>query len=124
MNIRLVLVVDQLLLRQGLRALFGIESDIVVVGEADYGTDAVDVVLGTRPDIVLVDLTMPEMEGVAVARLIHDDSPGTRVLILSDTEDRAALIAAVGAGAAGYVSTRMSIDVLVTSIRAVARGQV
>src|SRR5207248_1373771 len=76
MNIRLVLVSDQLLSRQGLRALFGIESDIEVVGEADYGTDAVDVVLGTRPDIVLVDLTMPEMEGVAVARLIHDDSPG------------------------------------------------
>jgi two-component system, NarL family, response regulator LiaR len=123
MNVRLVLVADHLVLRQGLRALLGLQSGIEIVGEADYGTDAVDVVRVTRPDIVLVDLNMPEMDGVTATRLIHDTCPDTRVLILSGTEDEGALVAAVRAGATGFVSKCVPIDVLVTSVRAAARGE-
>jgi DNA-binding NarL/FixJ family response regulator len=124
MTIRVVLADDHVVLRQGLRALLEDEPDIEVVGEADHGREAVGVVLDTRPDVALVDLVMPEMDGVAATQAIQEESPETRVLILSSTDDRASVVDAVRAGAIGVVRKEVPIDVLTRSIRAAAHGEV
>jgi len=124
MTIRVVLADDHIVLRQGLRALLEDEPDIEVVGEADDGRQAVDVVLETGPDVLLIDLVMPEMDGMAATQVINEARPGTRVLILSSIEDRTAILGAVRAGAIGFVRKSAPIDIVVDSIRAAARGEV
>ena len=124
MTIRVVLADDHVVLRQGLRALLEDEPDIEVVGEADHGRDAIDVVLETSPDVVLVDLVMPEMDGIAVTQIIHRECPRTRVLVLSSMEDETAVLGVVRAGAIGFVRKNAPIDVVARSIRAAARGEV
>jgi CheY-like chemotaxis protein len=102
-TIRLVLADDHVVLRQGLRALLGDEADLEVVGEADNGREAVALVLETEPDVLLVDLVMPETDGLAATRIIHEQSPKTRVLVLSSIEEDAALVDSVRAGAVGFL---------------------
>jgi NarL family two-component system response regulator LiaR len=123
-TIRLVLADDHVVLRQGLRALLDDESDIEVVGEADNGRDAVDLVLQTEPDVLLIDLVMPETDGVAATHIIHGRSPRTRVLILSSCDEEAALLASVRAGAIGFLRKTAPIDAVIGAIRAAARGEV
>jgi two-component system, NarL family, response regulator LiaR len=123
-TIRLVLADDHVVLRQGLRALLEDESDLEVVGEADNGREAVDVVLQTEPDVVLIDLVMPETDGVAATRIIHERSPKTRVLVLSSFEEEPALVASVRAGAIGFLRKTAPIGAVVRAIRAAARGEV
>jgi NarL family two-component system response regulator LiaR len=123
-TIRLVLADDHLVLRQGLRALLEDESDIQVVGEADNGREAADLVLQTEPDVLLIDLVMPETDGIAATRIIHEQSPRTRVLILSSCEADAGLVASVRAGAIGFLRKTAPIGTLVRAIRAAARGEV
>ncbi len=124
MTIRLVLADDHVVLRQGLRALLEDESDMEVVGEADNGCEAVDLVLQTEPDVLLIDLVMPETDGVAATRIIHERSPKTRVLVLSSLEEDAALVASVRAGAIGFLRKTAPIGAVVRAIRAAARGEV
>lgn len=124
MTIRVVLADDHVILRQGLRALLEDEPDIEVVGEADDGREAIDVVRQTSPDVVLIDLVMPEMDGIAATQVIHQERPLTRVLILSSIEDESAVLAAVRAGARGFVRKNAHIDDIARSIRAAARGEV
>ena len=123
MTIRLVLADDHVVLRQGLRALLEDESDMDVVGEADNGREAVDLVLRTAPDVLLIDLVMPETDGVAATRIIHERSPRTRVLVLSSIEEEAALVASVRAGAIGFLRKTAPIGAVVRAIRAAARGE-
>jgi len=123
-TIRLVLADDHVVLRQGLRALLEDESDMEVVGEADNGCEAVDLVLQTEPDVLLIDLVMPETDGVAATRIIHERSPKTRVLVLSSLEEDAALVASVRAGAIGFLRKTAPIGAVVRAIRAAARGEV
>jgi NarL family two-component system response regulator LiaR len=124
-TIRVVLADDHLVLRQGVRALLQYESDIELVGEADNGRDAVDVVLETGPDVALINLVMPEIDGVAATRIIHRESLKTRILILLSSEelDKTALIAAVRAGAIGVIRKSASIELVARSIRGAARGE-
>jgi two-component system, NarL family, response regulator LiaR len=95
-----------------------------VVGEADDGRNAVDLVLQTEPDVLLIDLVMPEIDGIAATRMIHERSPKTRVLILSSVEEEAAVVASVRAGAIGFLCKTAPIDRVVGAIRAAARGEV
>jgi len=111
-------------LRQGLRALLETEPDMEVVGEADTGRAAIDVALQTRPDVVLMDLIMPEMDGITATQILHEQQPESVVLILSSMEEERIVTSAVRAGAIGIVRKSVPIEVLVRSIRAAAQGQV
>jgi len=124
MSIRLVLADDHRVLRQGLRALLDTEPDMEVVGEADTGRAAIDVALQTRPDVVLMDLIMPELDGITATQILHERQPESRVLILSSMEEEGIVTSAVRAGAIGIVRKRVSIEAVVQSIRAAAQGQV
>jgi DNA-binding NarL/FixJ family response regulator len=123
-TIRLALADDHVVFRQGLRALLEDEFDMTVVGQADNGREAVDLVLQTEPDVLLIDLVMPETDGVAATRIIHQRSPKTRVLILSSCDEEAGLCASVRAGAIGFLRKTAPIDKIVRAIRAAARGEV
>jgi DNA-binding NarL/FixJ family response regulator len=124
-TIRVVLADDHVVLRQGVRALLRSEADIELVGEADNGRDAVDVVLETGPDVALINLVMPEIDGVAATRIIHRERLKTRILILVSSEeaDKTAVIAAVRAGAIGVIRKSASIELVARSIRGAARGE-
>jgi NarL family two-component system response regulator LiaR len=124
MSIRLVLADDHRVLRQGLRALLETEPDMEVVGEADTGRAAIDVALQTRPDVVLMDLIMPEMDGITATQILHEQQPESRVLILSSMEEEGVVTSAVRAGAIGIVRKSVPIETVVQSIRAAAQGQV
>jgi DNA-binding NarL/FixJ family response regulator len=124
MTIRVVLVDDHVVVRQGLRALLEDEPDIEVVGEANHGGEAIEVAREAKPDVVLIDLAMPDMDGVSATRVIHQDCPRARVLVLSSSQDQTALLAAVRAGANGFIHKTGPVEAVVHSIRSAARGEV
>jgi two-component system, NarL family, response regulator LiaR len=124
MSIRIVLADDQLVLRQGLRALFEAERELEIVGEADNGRVAIDLVRQLQPDLVLMELAMPELDGIAATEIINQEFPEVRVLILSGLDEDTAVVSAVRAGAIGFVSKTTSFEALVKAIRAAALGQV
>jgi DNA-binding NarL/FixJ family response regulator len=124
MTTRILLVDDHVMVRQGLRMLLDLEPDFEVVAEADGGSDAIELVSTIHPDIVVMDLAMPELEGLTATRRIHERHPEVRIVILSGDEDETAVVSSVRAGAIGFSSKTASIDVLVQTIRAAARGQV
>lgn len=103
MSIRLVIAEDQRLFRQSLRLLLEQESDLKVVGEATDGQEAFSVVAKTKPDIVLMDVDMPKLDGVTATRLIRGRLPEIKVLMLSVHDDDLRIVAAVQAGACGYI---------------------
>jgi two-component system, NarL family, response regulator LiaR len=123
MTIRIVLADDHVLLRQCLRALLEEEPDLEVVGEANTGHEAVDVVRRKQPDVVLMDLLMPDLDGISATQTIHSQQPAIRILVLSSLDEET-VVAAVRAGASGYMRKNVSIEVLVQSIRAAAAGNV
>jgi DNA-binding NarL/FixJ family response regulator len=124
MSIRVVLADDHQALRQGLRMLLESERDIEVVGEADNGVAVLEEVSEHAPDVVLMDLSMPELDGLAATEQLraHDDQ--ARVVILSGAEEESAVVSAVRAGAIGYVPKTAPIEVILQTVRAAARGQV
>lgn len=103
MPIRLVIAEDQRLFRQSLRLLLDQEPDLKVVGEACDGGEAFNVVTATKPDVVLMDVNMPKLDGVTATRLIRGCLPEIKVLMLSVHDDDARIVAAVQAGACGYI---------------------
>jgi len=124
MPIRIVIVDDHELLRAGIRALLSQEADLEVVGEAADGRSALARCRDLSPDVVVLDLRLPDMDGVEVCRQIVQETPQTAVLMLTTFTDRDLVLAAVRAGARGYVvKDVLSMD-LKRSIRNVARGEV
>lgn len=103
MAIRLVIAEDQRLFRQSLRLLLEQEPDLAVVGEATDGREAFNVVTTEKPDIVLMDLDMPNLDGVTATKLIRGCLPEVKVLMLSVHDDDGRIVAAVQAGACGYI---------------------
>ena len=118
--IRLVLVDDQPGIRQGLRMLLTLEPDITVVGEANNGREAITLVRQLVPDVVLMDVEMPVMDGIEAAATIHAGIPQSTVVMLSIHDDSAMRTRASAAGAAAFVTKNGATEVLVAVIRQVA----
>lgn len=120
--IRILLVDDQSILRQGLKALLELESDLEVVGEAENGQVAVQQVQQLQPDVVLMDIRMPIMDGVAATQAIAQQFPDVKVLVLTTFDDDAYAIAAIQQGALGYFLKDTPSEELAHAIRAVSKG--
>lgn len=122
--IRVALVDDQDLVRTGFGLILSVEDDIEIVGEAADGLAAVDLVAELRPDVVLMDVQMPELDGIEAARriLAHAGDPPTRIIILTTFERDDYLFAALEAGVSGFLLKSCSADELTGAIRAVADG--
>ena len=123
MTIRTLLVDDHTVLRDGLRALLQAHSDIEVVGEADNGLEAVTLVEEHLPDVVVMDVAMPRMNGLEATRRIKKLHPTCRVLILTHYEHREYVLPILRAGADGYILKRSAGDELVAAIRSVHAGE-
>lgn len=121
--LRVMLVDDHEIVRQGLRALLESEEDIEIVGEADSGRSAVEFVRIHNPDVVVMDVRMPEGSGVEACRDIRDENPDTQVIMLTSFSDDEALFNSIMAGAAGFVLKQIRGHDLVDAIRRVGEGQ-
>lgn len=119
--VRVLVVDDHPVVRGGLAAMFDAEADITVVGTAADGHEALAQVAALHPDVVLMDLRMPRMDGVAATERIGVDHPGTRVLVLTTFDTDADIVRAVEAGAAGYLLKDSPLADLVDAVRAAAR---
>lgn len=121
---RLLLADDHAILRDGLRYMLQHCDDIEVVGEAADGAEAVARTGELSPDIVLMDVAMPGLNGIEATRLIHERYPATQVLVLSQHQDRQYVVSLLKAGVAGYIPKMALGADLVAALRAVARGEV
>lgn len=120
--VRVVLAEDHTLMRAGVRALLQQLDDVEVVGEADNGRDALRIVETQQPDVVLLDVTLPELNGLEVAARTHTVHPRIRVIMLSMHTDAAYVRRALQAGAAGYLIKGADVPELGLALRAVMRG--
>ncbi len=123
MSLRIILADDHRLLRQGLRALLEDEADFEVVGEAENGHEAVRLCKQLRPDLVVMDVGMPQLNGMEATRQILADNTQVRVLALSMHSDRRFAAGMLQAGAAGYLLKDAALEELVRAIRTVAAGK-
>jgi DNA-binding NarL/FixJ family response regulator len=121
--IRVVLVDDHQLLRDSLRSLLDAEPDIDVVGAAGDGGEAVPLALQTRPDVVLMDLSMPRMGGVEATRRLLAEQPGVQVVVLTSFPDQELIVDAVQAGAVGYLLKDAAPEEVVRAVRSAAAGE-
>ncbi len=120
--IRIVLVDDHTLVREGIVALLGLADDLVLVGEAASGAQALVVVAQTRPDVLLLDMRMPEGDGLFVVTELSRRSQLPATLILTTFDDDAAAIEVVRAGARGFLLKDVTFERLVSAVRALAAG--
>lgn len=121
--VRVLLADDQALFREALATLLEVRPEIEVVGEAADGAEALDRVAELRPDVVLMDLHMPVLDGIAATRRLRVEQPGIRVLALTTFDDDEDVFAALRAGAVGYLLKDVSGDRLVEALLAAARGE-
>ncbi len=122
-TIRVVIVDDHQLVRQGLEAVLASAPDVAVVGQAADGRGAVEVVADTEPDVVLMDLQMPELSGLDATRQILAARPDTAVLVLTMFEDDGTVHAAIAAGAVGYLLKGADGEDILAAVRSAAAGQ-
>jgi len=122
--LRVVIVDDHAVLRTGLRLLLDAESDIDVVGEAENGQQAIPLVQEIRPDVIILDLTMPGLGGLNTLKELRRLFPFCRVLVLTMHKDEGYLRRALAAGAMGYVLKQSDDQELLVALRAVARGEI
>jgi two-component system response regulator NreC len=123
-NIRVVLVDDHEVVRTGLKTFLETQDDIDVIGEASNGLDAVTITLAMRPDVVVMDISMPEIDGMEATRRLTDQCPNCHVLALTVHKDKQYLFEMLRAGATGYITKQAAADELVSAIRAVSLGNV
>jgi len=121
--VRILLVDDQPLLRTGFRMVLGAEPDLDIVGEAGDGVEAVDLARRLLPDVVLMDIRMPRLDGVAATKAIVDARLPVRVLILTTFDLDEYVVGALRAGASGFLAKDVPADDLVAAIRTVAAGE-
>jgi DNA-binding NarL/FixJ family response regulator len=124
MTIRVAVIDDQPLIRAGISALLALHSDISVVGEAADGSQAVALVARLDPDVVLLDIVMPQLDGISAARRLREAGSRTRMLMLTTLHEDAQARAALAAGARGYLLKDVDHRVLADAVRAVAAGGV
>jgi DNA-binding NarL/FixJ family response regulator len=121
-KIRIVLADDHPIVLDGLRNLIRAEPDLQLVGEAASGLSALKIIREQRPDVAVLDISMPELNGILLSRRLAGEMPGLRLLVLTLHEDRAYLNQALEAGVRGYVLKRSAVENLVQAIRAVMVG--
>ncbi len=122
-RVRIVLVDDHSLFRSGIRMLLGREAGFEVVGEAGDASEGIKAVARLAPDVVLLDLNMPGMSGAEAARILAEETPDARVLMLTVSEDAEDLFAALRAGACGYLLKNIEAEALIAAIRSAAAGE-
>ena len=122
MPIRILITDDHGVIRAGLRALLGGLSDMEIVGEASDGQEVLSKTAELKPDVVLMDLSMPNMGGIEATRQLSRIEPNARILILTVHEDESLLKEVIRSGATGYIIKRADEDELIHAIRVVARG--
>ncbi len=120
--IKIMLVDDQNLIRQGLRALLELEADLEIVGEAENGREALDLITQLHPDVILMDMRMPVMDGVRATLEIQKNYPQVKVLVLTTFDDDEYVTAAIQNGAMGYLLKDTPSEELAVAIRAVHKG--
>ena len=121
-KIKVLLADDHKVVRQGLRALLEAETDIAIVGEADDGRQAVRLAVNAKPDVVVIDVAMPSMNGLEATRQIIKELPKTRVLVLSSYSDDEYVRQVTEAGAAGYLLKQAAAEDLIRAIREASNG--
>lgn len=124
MTIRLLLVDDHAVVRSGLKMLLANETDVEIVGEAGNGGEAVTAAGSARPDVILMDIGLPDMTGIEAARLIKSKFPKISIVALTIHEDEEYFFKMLEAGASGYVPKRAAPEELLTAIRAASKGEV
>jgi DNA-binding NarL/FixJ family response regulator len=124
MAIRILIADDHAVVRQGLRTFLTLDPEFEVVGEAADGAEAVRVAHDARPDVVLMDLLMPEMDGITATQVLRRELPDTEVVALTSVLEDASVVAAVRAGAIGYLLKDTEAQELVRAVRAAAAGEV
>lgn len=122
-KIKVLLVDDHAIMRDGIRALLSVDSDIEIVGEAGEGKEAIEKVTSLSPDVIVMDIAMPGMDGLEATRRITKQNPNVKVLILSQYDDREYILSSIKAGSAGYLPKRALGSELVSAIRAVYKGE-
>ena len=122
-KITVVIADDQTLFREGIKDLLENEKAIEVIGEAADGQEALRMVKKLKPDVILLDIKLPHMDGIEATRQIHKDCPGTNVLILSSYEDESHVMEAIQAGASGFVLKHAAPQELVTAIHEAMQGR-
>jgi DNA-binding NarL/FixJ family response regulator len=123
MPVRVLIVDDQALFREALATLLEVRPEIRVVGEAANGAEALDRVAALRPDVVLMDLHMPVLDGIGATRRVRVEHPDVQVLALTTFDDDEDVFAALRAGAVGYLLKDVSSDRLVEALLAARRGE-
>jgi DNA-binding NarL/FixJ family response regulator len=123
-TIRILIADDHSVVRQGLRMFLALDSELEVVGEATNGAEALRMAHELKPDVVLMDLLMPVMDGIAATRAIRRELPDTEVIALTSVLEDKAIFGAVQAGAIGYLLKDTQADELCRSIKSAAAGQV
>lgn len=123
MTIRILLVDDQALFREGLQTLLSVHDDLAIVGEAGNGETAVQMAQSLQPDVVLMDLRMPVLDGVAATRQISQSAPDVKVIVLTTFDDDEYVFDGLRAGAVGYMLKDVPSAKLVEAIRAAAQGE-
>lgn len=124
MTIRIVIADDHSVVRQGLGMFLALDPDLEVVGEAADGAEAVKLARSLRPDVVLMDMLMPVMDGIEATTIIRRELPDTEVIALTSVVEDSAIFGAVRAGAVGYLLKDTRADELSRAIKAAAAGQV
>ncbi len=122
--IRLILVDDHDVVRTGVKTFLEKQPGLLVIGEASRGEQAIDIVRELVPDVIVMDITMPGMDGLEATRQIKSICPGCRVLALTVHEDKQYFFEMLAAGASGYITKQAAADDLVSAIRVVAQGHV
>jgi two-component system, NarL family, response regulator LiaR len=123
-RIRIIIADDHAVVREGLEAILSAQPDMTLVGVATNGSEAVSLVEGLKPDVILMDLVMPQMDGLAAIRSIMTDNPDARILVLTSFADDERVFPAIKAGAMGYLLKYTPREGLLQAIREVAQGQV
>jgi DNA-binding NarL/FixJ family response regulator len=121
--IKILLVDDQPLFREGLRTLLSVHSDFEVIAEAGNGQEAINLARSHKPSVVLMDLQMPVLDGVAATRRLHEEQPDCRVIVLTTFDDDEMVFDGLRAGAVGYLLKDAPSEKLAEAIRVAARGE-
>jgi two-component system response regulator NreC len=123
-KIRLMLVDDHQVVRTGLKSFLQTQPDLEVIAEANNGQEAITIALETRPDIVIMDISMPEMDGLEATRRLKEQWPQVVVLALTVHEDKLYFMKMLEAGASGYLTKQAASDELIQAIHTVANGHI